>query len=672
MRSSTRGRCSSLAVILLSCCFVNSRIHVEGFVVKPGGAACQGKHQQRHHAAAGKVMSRLHSTKEQSTSTGAASDASSVPAFVVNAFATECDNVNRPPSLNIILRSLHQLTSPMGSSDIRGRFVDHKRLGNIASVAHEIGKTPAAEGSAGQPPLTPFAAHCLGHALASMLLDRQDREGGDSRVTIAIGIDPREHGMRLTDAFCRGCESRDPSRVKVVYTGISTTPACAWFTSKDFPRKVDAAVMVTASHLPRDRNGFKFFLGNADDCMFTKEMIHELGRRAQDCAADLFQNSCSLPPTSGDQAVMCSEWVDWMPEYAKFLKDAIRKEVGSGKYDRPLKGLKIVLNAGNGAGGFFSSVLGNLGADVTGSINIEADGQFPSGVPNPESKDMERETIKGCKDAQADLGIMLDTDADRCGFVVPSIIIEDGTRSDYEALNRNRLIALLGVVFARSSPGCTFVTCSVTSEGLTAFLEGKLGLKHVRYLKGYANVINKAKELDAEVGIETSGHCAMKENNYLDDGTYTAVKIVGLLARERVTPAGDNTASLLDLIGDMEELDEEAELRMTVRDESLDTMQQTFDFCAVEIERLCDDNNLDKAAATWQIDQENLEGIRVRFGEQQFFMLRKSLHDPLISLQIEAKSKENARKLVVEPLIRLFQSELQIKQKLDMSVLQEY
>jgi len=69
-------------------------------------------------------------------------------------------------------------------------------------------------------------------------------------------------------------------------------------------------------------------------------------------------------------------------------------------------------------------------------------------------------------------------------------------RADYEPLNRNRLIALLGVIFAESSPGCTFVTDSVTSEGLESFLQDTLGLHHVRYLKGYANVIEKARELN--------------------------------------------------------------------------------------------------------------------------------------------------------------------------------
>ncbi len=213
-----------------------------------------------------------------------------------------------------------------------------------------------------------------------------------------------------------------------------------------------------------------------------------------------------------------------MPIYQEFLRQAIINEVqpqskaGSNSKTLPLSGLRIVLNAGNGSGYFFNQILGDLGADVSNSINLTPDGIFPeSGVPNPEYSAMIDETKIACEDCEADLGIMLDTDADRCGFIVPR---NDDSTIKYEALNRNRLIALLAVIFQKSSPGCTFVTDSVTSEGLAEFLEG-LGLNHVRFLKGYANVIGKARELTesgkamAEVAIETSGHCAMREVSFI-------------------------------------------------------------------------------------------------------------------------------------------------------------
>lgn len=369
--------------------------------------------------------------------------------------------------------------------------------------------------------------------------------------------------------------------------------------------------------------------------------------------------------------------VDFMPQYASKLRNAIVREVTQhlpeserSSVTLPLAGLRIVLNSGNGSGGFFQQVLQDLGADVSSSIHLEPDSTFPAGVPNPENAKMVAETTRVCEECNADLGVMLDTDADRCGFVVPRKVAADGTYSEYEPLNRNRLIALLATTFSTSSPGCTIVTCSVTSEGLADFLEDELGLQHVRYLKGYANVIGKARELtesgaaNAEMAIETSGHCAMKENGYLDDGTYTAVKIISLLARTR-TQDGSHT-SLLDLISSMQEMPIEEELRMEVSDGSIETTSTVFDYAALELENAC------ASSKDWSLDTENLEGVRVRTGNGGFFMLRKSLHDPLISLQVEGISVDEVRSKVVQPLLTLLKSNPQVSSGLDLSVLERY
>ena len=239
---------------------------------------------------------------------------------------------------------------------------------------------------------------------------------------------------------------------------------------------------------------------------------------------------------------------------------------------------------------------------------------------------------------------------------------------------QNILTHTLAIIFTpskcRESPGCAIVTDSVTSEGLTPFLEKNLGLKHVRYLRGYANVINKARSLtennvcNAEVAIETSGHCALKENDYLDDGTYTAARIIGLLAKERSV---DSTKSLLDLIADLQEMDEVAELRMSLRDESLESTVQIFELLSAKVETNCDVKN-----SKWVLDKDNLEGIRVSTGDGGYFMLRKSLHDPVISLQVEAMSKKAAKKDVIQPLLEIFHHEPEVMSLLDFSSIVEY
>ena len=421
--------------------------------------------------------------------------------------------------------------------------------------------------------------------------------------------------------------------------------------------------MVTASHLPKDRNGFKFFT-SAGTHFEPQQHIHEMVVLAEQRASQWY-DLATIPPTSGLGAVYCSGgWIDHMGHYKRALRQALIREVtGNDDHDEKnlhpnlLTGISVVLNSGNGSGGFFASVLHELGADVSGSIHIPPNGEFPNGVPNPENESMIHDTIQACKAAHADVGILLDTDADRCGLVVPTVSTAATSVHHYEAIHRNKLIALMGVIFAHDSPGCAIVTCSVTSEGLAKFLTKDLGLLHVRYLKGYANVIRKAKALtesgqaNAQVAIETSGHCAMKENDYLDDGTYTAVKVIGLLAREKVK---DPSFSLPSLIQDLKEMDEIVEIRMAPLDGTLESTERICDQAAKLIEEGC------RTISGWTIDTENLEGVRVTVGEDgSFFMLRRSLHDPILSLQIEAASKADSKRNIVYPILSIFESAFQ-------------
>jgi phosphomannomutase len=138
--------------------------------------------------------------------------------------------------------------------------------------------------------------------------------------------------------------------------------------------------------------------------------------------------------------------------------------------EKPLAGLHILVDAGNGAGGFFvPEVLQRLGADTTGSQFLEPDGMFPNHVPNPEDPAAMAATIDAVNKHGADLGIVFDTDVDRSG------VVDRMGR----AVNKNKLIALMAAITLRDAPESTIVTDSVTSSGLTKFIHS-LGGKHFR------------------------------------------------------------------------------------------------------------------------------------------------------------------------------------------------
>lgn len=109
--------------------------------------------------------------------------------------------------------------------------------------------------------------------------------------------------------------------------------------------------------------------------------------------------------------------------------------------------------------------------------------------------------------------------------------------SNGEELNRNRLIALISAILLREHPGTAIVTDSITSTGLAEFIAAHGGV-HRRFRRGYRNVINEALRLnaagqDCQLAIETSGHAALKENYFLDDGAYLVTRFLMEIAAGR-------------------------------------------------------------------------------------------------------------------------------------------
>jgi phosphomannomutase len=216
------------------------------------------------------------------------------------------------------------------------------------------------------------------------------------------------------------------------------------------------------------------------------------------------------------------------------------------------------------------------------------------------------------------------------------------------AFNRNRLIALLAAIVLAEHPGSTIVTDSVTSDGLAAFIEARGG-KHLRYMRGYKNVIDKGRALDAagepcHLMIETSGHGAMKENYNLDDGAYLAVKII-IEAVRRKNAGGKGVG---DLLSDLREPLEEAEARLKISDEDFKATGARL-VRALEEEVLKGDAGAFTNASPVAV---NHEGYRVRVdeggGKQGWFLLRQSLHDPVCVLNFESEKNGGVKKMAAE------------------------
>lgn len=447
----------------------------------------------------------------------------------------------------------------------------------------------------------PKTAEILGRAFCQWLKSK-----GFRNVNIAIGTDSRISGKELKSFFSKGVNLQSGD---VIDCGMASTPAM-FMTTLSPKIKVQGAVMITASHLPFNRNGFKFFTrkGGLD-----KKDISELLELAE---------KENFPKSISEGQI---KKIDFLSEYAKNLSDFIRNEINDEKnFKEPLKGTKILVDAGNGAGGFFAyKVLQTLGADINGSLYLNPDGNFPNHAPNPEDEEAVKDLSEAVIKNNADLGIIFDPDVDRA-----AIVDETG-----KAINRNRLIALISSIILEEHPQSTIVTDSITSEGLSVFIEKELKGKHHRFKRGYKNVINEAirinsTEEEAWLAIETSGHAALKENYFLDDGAFLVAKIIVKMAQLKAT-----NKTLTQLIEKLPEPIENKEFRVKIN---------TVDFVEYGnkvIEALR--KNIESIQG-WEVEEPNYEGIRIKCtnpDEQGWFLLRLSLHDPVLPINIESNIK---------------------------------
>lgn len=479
--------------------------------------------------------------------------------------------------------------------------MDYKKLQNGSDI-----RGVALEGIEGQNVnLTQSVCSDIGRGFALWLIEKT----GKSNLKVSVGRDSRLSGQDLCDWICSEMVEQG---LNVVNFGMASTPAMFMSTVTE-GYEFDGAVMITASHLPFNRNGFKFFTAQGG---LEKEDIKKILEYAES------EKVTGLNKGSIKDG-------EFMDAYSKILADKIRKATGE---DKPLKGFKIVVDAGNGAGGFYvDKVLKPLGADTEGSRFLDPDGSFPNHIPNPENKQAMESIIEAVKQNNADLGIIFDTDVDRAGAVL----------SDGSELNRNRIIAMLSAILLREHPGTTIVTDSITSTGLADFIKEKGGIHH-RFKRGYRNVINESIRLnnngqDSQLAIETSGHGAFKENYFLDDGAYIVTKLLIELACGK-----KKGYRLQDLIQSLREPAESVEFRMNIL---LDEFKEYGQKVIKDLEEYA------KNKQGWALCSDNYEGVRVNLDKEHgngWFLLRLSLHDPLLPLNIESNDVGGAKKIAKE------------------------
>ena len=457
--------------------------------------------------------------------------------------------------------------------------------------------------------LTDTRVEKIGYAFACWLAERQGTTPDALR--LAVARDSRPSGERIMAALVRGITAADSD---VWDCGMCAAPALFMTTRAGDPAPANGAVMVTAGRAAEALNGLKFFTG-------------EGGLRDAAAAEILARAARAEVP---ERLVVK---VDAAGQYEEHLRRVAAQYLEDDAL-KPLLGLRVVVDARGAVGRDYARLLESLGVDTEGSLlPEEGSGDI---ITDPEDPTALAALKRAVLDRRADLGVIFDADGERA-----ALVDQNG-----KAIDHNRLIALTAAMLLDQKPGSTFVTDSVTSSGLSAFIAEWGGI-HYRFKRGYRNVIEEAVRLNAEgidcpLAIETSGHAAFRENGFLNDGIYLATRILcEALNRKR------EGQTLSHLIEGLKEPVETVEIRLPI----LEYQDWESEEEAQEIVEIILSHTLENPA--WQAAPDSREGVRITFNldggiNNAWFQLRMSVHDPVMPLNAESDVPGGVKRILAQ------------------------
>lgn len=353
--------------------------------------------------------------------------------------------------------------------------------------------------------LTIELATKLGMAGAYVLTREQEHQP-----TIIVGCDTRISGGMLASALMAGICSVGAN---AIYVGVVPTPAIAYLTRK---HKVDAGVVISASHNPMEFNGIKFFNGKG----------YKLKDELEDEIETLIRNNMKDVPIPTGSGVGKIEYrFDIQDEYISFMKKRVPVD---------LSGLKIVVDCAEGAS-YYTSVktLKELGADLV-SIHTDPDGtNINSNCGSTHMSELQARVVY----EKADIGIAFDGDADRM------LAVDEGG----QLVDGDQIMAIIGNHMKRQGKlkKDTIVVTVMTNLGFS--LMGERENIHIEKTKvGDRYVLENMLEHGYNLGGEQSGHIIFLDDNTTGDGLLSALHLLKVMV--------DTKEKLSDLASVMEVL----------------------------------------------------------------------------------------------------------------------
>lgn len=405
---------------------------------------------------------------------------------------------------------------------------------------------------------------------------------GKEHPTVAVGRDARTHGPKFEQAVIDGLVSAGCHVIKI---GQTPSPI-SYFTVCH--RELDGSVQITASHNPKDDNGLKLQIREAE--AYSGDDLQKLYKKIEQ--EDVLDGEGGIEET------------DAITPYLEKLEEMFS---GIGQ------GLHVVLDSGNGvAGPVYKEALERVGCTVTG-LYIEPDGTFPNHPADPSKYDTLKDLQAAVTESNADIGLAFDGDGDRLGVVDETATVRSA----------DDVLLLLARDHLSRHQGKS-VVFTVSNSGALETEIPKWGGKPVMAIVGHSFVEHAMREHSALLGGEQSGHFFCGEDYYgFDDAIVAALRVVKILAEAKT-----NSQTFSSLLEEFPKV-----------------------FQAPEYRPYCPDDKKTEivAAITAHFSESysvnTADGARIDFGDGAWAGIRQSNTSPKLSICIEARSQERLDEL---------------------------
>ena len=427
--------------------------------------------------------------------------------------------------------------------------------------------------------ITEDFAFNLGRAFGKIV-----KENGGKAV--AVGMDVRPTSPKYKDALVDGFRQTgiDVYDIEVVPTPLQ------YYSLYKLP--VDGGIQVTASHNPREYNGFKISLGKYS---FFGEGIQRLR-----------------------EIIEKEEFLHLFERGKHFEEDMVDPYVVEMVKNVKVQGkIKVTLDAGNGtAGPVITQILDELKVPYDG-IYLEPDGNFPNHLPDPTVIEYMKDLMEKVKKEGFDLGVGYDGDSDRIGAIdeTGNIIFGD------------KLLAIFAKQVLKSHPGAPIIFDVKCSKGVVEYIE-KLGGRPIMWKTGHSLLKAKLREENAPFAGEMSGHMFFNDRFYgFDDAIYASLRLFEILEEE--------DRKLSELVAEIPFYYSTPEIRVGCPDD------KKFEVVKELVNRFKSKYRV--------ID---IDGARIEF-DDGFGLVRASNTQPVLVLRFEAKTPtrlEEIRKIIMDEL----------------------